>query len=60
MLTKEKPIKLVVADRCDRCYAQAKYQAVKQCAEKEYVLFFCAHHNREYGPQLIIQGFIIN
>lgn len=63
MLTKEKvetKVELGVADRCDRCYAQAQYRATKLIDEKIYVLLFCGHHNREYGPALIIQGFAIS
>jgi hypothetical protein len=40
---------LTVADRCDRCGAQA-YVRVAMSAGGE--LFFCAHHGREYTPKL--------
>lgn len=39
-------------DRCDRCGAQA-YVAVDM---KGFELLFCAHHSREHGPALLVQG----
>lgn len=40
-------------DRCDRCAAQACCRAIKGCTD----LIFCAHHGREYGPDLMAQGY---
>jgi hypothetical protein len=40
---------MTVADRCDRCGAQA-YVRVTLPAGGE--LFFCGHHGREYTPRL--------
>ena len=40
---------LTVADRCDRCGAQA-YVRVSLHAGGE--LLFCAHHGREHAPAL--------
>lgn len=42
------PSDLTVADRCDRCGAQAFFRAVLISGE----LLFCAHHGREYGAKL--------
>lgn len=41
------------ADRCDKCHAQAVCRAIKGTTD----LLFCAHHGREYGPDLMAQGF---
>lgn len=46
---------LVVADRCDRCGAQAFMQAVKNDLD----LLFCAHHGRAFTPALVGQGFVV-
>ena len=46
---------LVVADRCDRCGAQALYRVVKG----SLVLDFCSHHNTKYGASLMAQGFVV-
>lgn len=40
---------LTAVDRCDRCGAQA-YVHVTMSAGNE--LLFCAHHGREYTPEL--------
>ena len=42
---------LTLADRCDRCGAQAFVQAKLRSG----TLLFCNHHGREYGPALIVQ-----
>ncbi len=39
---------LAVADRCDRCGAQAFFRAVLGSGE----LLFCAHHGRQYAAKL--------
>ncbi len=46
------PADLTVADRCDRCGAQAFFRAVLVSGE----LLFCAHHGREYGARLAEQA----
>jgi hypothetical protein len=46
---------LLVADRCDRCGAQAFMQAIKENLD----LLFCAHHGREYTPALVDQNFVV-
>ena len=38
---------LTVADRCDRCGAQAYVRVVMTSGE----LLFCAHHAHEHGPK---------
>jgi hypothetical protein len=40
---------LDVADRCDRCGAQAYVRVTMQAGGE---LMFCAHHGREYSPKL--------
>jgi hypothetical protein len=40
--------KLTAADRCDRCGARAYYRVSLMNGE----LLFCAHHGRDYMPQL--------
>lgn len=42
-------------DRCDKCSAQACCRAIKGTSD----ILFCAHHGREYGPDLMAQGFTI-
>lgn len=42
------PNDLTVADRCDRCGAQAFYRATMVHGE----LLFCAHHGRAYRARL--------
>lgn len=54
--TLEKAATLVVADRCDRCGAQAKIRASKDDME----LLFCGHHIRVYEDALILQGFSLS
>lgn len=39
---------LTVADRCDRCGAQAYVRVTLPTGQ----LFFCAHHGRTLGPAL--------
>ncbi len=39
---------LTIADRCDRCGAQAFFRAVFRVGE----LTFCGHHGRAFQPQL--------
>lgn len=43
---------LVIADRCDRCRAQAFVRARKG----DSILLFCGHHGRNHETALIIQG----
>lgn len=43
---------LLVADRCDRCGAQAKVRATLASGE----LYFCGHHAREMGNKLVLQS----
>lgn len=50
---------LRVADRCDRCSAQAFFVAHKVSGDKQVDLLFCGHHGREAEPALIAQGFSI-
>jgi hypothetical protein len=40
---------LTVADRCDRCGARAY---VRVLLPNFLELLFCAHHNRQYAPEL--------
>jgi hypothetical protein len=46
---------LVVADRCDRCGAQAYVQAVKGNQD----LLFCGHHGRFHTPALVHSGWVV-
>jgi hypothetical protein len=46
---------LVVADRCDRCGAQAFIAASKG----DYELLFCQHHGNKHKKKLILDGFDI-
>ena len=46
---------LVVADRCDRCGAQAFIQAIKGGQD----LLFCGHHGKFYRQALEDQRFIV-
>jgi len=50
----EKYRQLVVADRCDRCGAQAMVRAHKQ----SYELLFCRHHGYEHFDALTDQEFM--
>ena len=50
----EKYRPLVVADRCDRCGAQAMVRAHK----KSYELLFCRHHGYEHFDALTDQEFM--
>lgn len=57
--TLSEPRELRIADRCDRCNAQAFVIAWKAIDSKEMDLFLCGHHYAEYEPNLLIQGFEI-
>jgi hypothetical protein len=48
---------LKVADRCDRCGAQAFVVALLEHCESTKTLLFCAHHGRFHTPALESQGF---
>ena len=43
---------LLVADRCDKCGAQAMVRATMANGE----LYFCGHHGRELGTSLIVKA----
>jgi hypothetical protein len=45
----ERPPTLVVADRCDRCSAQAYVRATLHAGGE---LLFCAHHGTQHLPAL--------
>ena len=45
----ERPPTLVVADRCDRCGAQAYVRATLHAGGE---LLFCAHHGKTHIPAL--------
>lgn len=57
MLVDEPMVSFTALDRCDRCGAQAYYQADKTEAAAE--LLFCAHHHREFETELLNQGWTI-
>jgi hypothetical protein len=58
LLTKTEPdYDLKVADRCDRCGAQAFFVALLEDCESKQELLFCAHHGRFHAPSLVEQGF---
>ena len=46
---------LTIADRCDRCGAQAFVRAVFRIGE----LTFCGHHGRAYQPALECAALIV-
>lgn len=46
---------LTVADRCDRCGAQAYQLAQKDGAE----IYFCNHHGNRHAPLMEEQGWFI-
>ena len=46
---------LTIADRCDRCGAQAFFRAVFISGE----LTFCGHHGRELQPVLSRQALVV-
>ena len=52
MLATDTSRPLEVADRCDRCGAQAKVRAVLGNGE----LYFCGHHARSTGNKLVLQA----
>ena len=43
---------LTAQDRCDKCSAQAKIRAVLISGE----LYFCAHHAKEIGYNLLLKS----
>jgi hypothetical protein len=46
---------LVVADRCDRCGAQAFMQAIKGGSD----ILFCGHHGKFHREALEDQGWVV-
>lgn len=52
MLATDTTRPLVVADRCDRCGAQAKVRATLVNGE----IYLCGHHAREAGNKLVLQS----
>lgn len=52
MLSTDTNRPLKVADRCDRCGAQAKVRATLANGE----LYFCGHHARNTGNKLVLQS----
>lgn len=52
MVTTETARPLKVADRCDRCSAQALVRATLANGE----LYFCGHHARQTGNKLVLQS----
>lgn len=48
-------VSLTAQDRCDRCGAQAYHVARKD----GLTLQWCSHHEREYGPALVLAGWQI-
>lgn len=57
-LAPENTLELKIADRCDRCIAQAFVIVAKDIDEKEYTLYFCGHHYSEHEAALLVQGFV--
>ncbi|HUR51406.1 MAG TPA: hypothetical protein VMZ11_04710 [Mycobacteriales bacterium] len=53
-ITRERP-PLTIADRCDRCGAQAFIRAVFVQGE----LTFCGHHGRELQPALDLSALVV-
>ena len=49
----DSPAPLTVADRCDRCGAQAFVRATKN----HLPLLFCGHHGSKSVDRLILDGF---
>lgn len=49
---------LKVADRCDRCIAQAFLVVVKLVDDIELKLLFCKHHYEAHEAALLGQGFV--
>lgn len=47
---------LTLADRCDRCGAQAFVRALLLAGD----LLFCAHHGREYNEKLAEQAILVD
>lgn len=50
--TEAAPSPLNLADRCDRCGAQAFVRATLPSGS----LLFCNHHGRQYEDQLVLSG----
>lgn len=48
--------RLKATDRCDRCGAQAYYDAVIRVEGKDQHMLFCTHHATEHGPKLEAGG----
>lgn len=48
---------LLVADRCDRCGAQAFMQFIYE--PKGYDLLFCAHHGRKFTPLVDLSKWVV-
>lgn len=46
--TETEPYEFTLADRCDRCGAEAKIRAVFKNGD----LFFCGHHGNKYAATL--------
>ena len=51
-LARPTPAPLSVADRCDRCGAQAFFRATLPSGE----LLFCGHHGAAMRASLLLQG----
>lgn len=51
----EAELSLRVADRCDRCGAQAFFMFVGKTGD----LLTCGHHGREWMDALLAQGFVV-
>lgn len=51
---------LTVADRCDRCKAQAFYVGLYTASDStELEILFCGHHGRNNAPALVEQGWTV-
>lgn len=48
-------VSLTAEDRCDRCAARALHVARKD----EMELLFCGHHEHEFGPSMLTNGWRI-
>lgn len=48
----DKGSRLTAQDRCDRCGAQAFYDAVIRVDGKDNHVLFCRHHADEHAPKL--------
>lgn len=47
---------LAIADRCDRCRAQAFAILVKNGVQR---LLLCDHHRRKHEAAIVAQGFVL-